>query len=268
MKQHARDSEAASGQPPDTGPGSVYPEGIAALVKAFEFKQLPFDGAAEALPAADSDLAALWQREVSKPGWSWRRAPRYSARRKYLELTEEFIGQPEILLLHAFLSAVLRRGAPPPQAPVLFQRLWEEEGERLARTLPMRWLISAATTFGDCGTTPEQRACGMGLSVMIDMIKLHDSERRYSGKPGDEPFNWLKSGRKIPIAFDLSPYAIVRGDLDRNLLARLWKQAEGDPAIRPLGFEIIDRLMAEPRTVFARFQELRRRAKAREDGMA
>lgn len=247
-------------------PDPIYSGGLPGLVKAFEYKQLPFDGAETALPAADVDLNALWDRVVAKPKWQWRKAPRYSARRKQLELTEEFVDQPEIFLLHAFLIANLRRAAPPSQALPLFQRLWEEQGTRLAKALEMRWLISAATTFGDCGTTPEQRACGMGLSVMIDMIKLHDSERRYSGKPADEPFNWLKSGRKIPIAFDLSPYAIMKGDLDRNLLARLWKLAEADPVICPLGFEILDRVVAERRSVFARFQELRRRAKARDAG--
>lgn len=256
------DSETSGTDTPQD-PQPIYSGGLAALVDDFETKMRPFDGADSLLPHGDTDLKTCWSKTVVKPRWQWRKAPRYSAKRKYLELQSEMAGSPEIFLLHAFLIANLRRRAPPPQASLLFQRLWSEQGERLAQELPVRWLISATTTFADCGATPAQRACGMGLSVMIDMIKLHDSERRFSGRSGSEPFNWLKSGRKIPISFDLAPYSILKGDLDRNMIARLARLCDADPVIRPLGHRLLHLTLHERRSIFARFQELRRRAQAK-----
>ena len=247
---------------PDLDDG-VYPGGFYSLVDRFERKQVILTGAADLLPPADADLAALWTRTVPDLTVEEDAAPRFSAQRKYLQLQKLFVGAPEIHLLHALLIAILRRRDPPPAAPALFFRLWREEGDRLATSLPVRWLISAATTLADIGQTGGQRACGMGLSVLDDMIKLHESERRYSGQPADTPFPRRRGQRIRTIAFDLDPYSLEKGDLDRNLLSRLWKLCEDDATIRPLGIRMLRLVTQDRRTVFARMQELKRRDAAR-----
>jgi hypothetical protein len=237
---------------------NIYPGGFAGLLKRQEKRQRRFDGIETVLPPVDVALGPLFEAPVATPPGPPESAPRYSALRKWLELQGYFEGQPQALHLHAMLIAISRRDDPPALALDLFFRLWTEEGARLVALLTPRWLISSATTFSDHGRTGDQRALGMGLSVLFDMIKLHDSERRISGKPGRTPFRGTKDGKTFPLAFDLTPYAYRGGDLDKILLARLWQLAERDAVIRPLGFAMLRLVMTEPRSIFGRTQEMKK----------
>ncbi|MHA6264016.1 hypothetical protein ACXYMO_12505 [Arenibacterium sp. CAU 1754] len=243
----------------------LYPGGLYAMVKRFESKRRALNGAADILPPADTDLEALWDRIVPVPEMPFGDAPKNSALRKRLELQIEFQGQSEILLLHAQLISILRREAPPDQALPLFLRIWAEQGDRIADMLTARWLISAATTFADCGITAEQRACGTGMAVMFDMIKLHDTERRLSGHPGSDPFLRRRKARRHALPFGLNGYSFRNGDLDLNLFARMWKLCESDLTIRPLGLRMLDLALSDKSTVFARIQEIRRLNREIED---
>ena len=127
----------------------------------------------------------------------------------------------------------------------------------MARDLSVRWLISTATTFADCGETGDQRALGMGLSTLFDTIKLHDSERRAAGLAGDALSPQVPRPQRAPLAFDMWPYAMARGDLDKVLLARLWALAERDATMRPLGMRMLRLVMSDPRSVFARIQRFK-----------
>ena len=235
----------------------LYPGGFYSLVEWFERKQRPLYAAADMIPPLDTELGPLWDQLVTAPAMPYQEARKNSAARKMLELQEQFEGQPEIFLLHAMLISVSRRNDPPAQALPLFFRMWEEEGDRLAQSLPVRWLISSATTFAEIGQNGTQRACGMGLSVMFDMMKLHDSERRLSGHMPDAPFRRRKAVKRTPLPFKLTGYSFKNGDLDMNLLARLWKLSESDPIIRPLGFRMLRLVMHERRSIFGRAQALK-----------
>ncbi len=220
-------------------------------------RQLPFEGAADILPPQDVDFSALRAQAVPAPTKSMEDAPRYSAERKWLELQAELQGKDSLMLLHAMLIAISRRTDPPPAAMPLFFRMWREQGMQMARELPIRWLISAATTFADCGETADQRACGMGLSTMFDLIKLHDSERRSIGIDGDALHKTVRSKLRPSLAFDMWPYAMGKGDLDKVLLARLWRLAEDDATIRPLAVRMLRMVMSDKRSIFARVQRFK-----------
>ena len=47
--------------------------------------------------------------------------------------------------------------------------------------------------------------------------------------------------------------------MDRIILARLWRFAEEDAVLRPLGFRLLRLLMEDRRTVFARVQRYKKR---------
>lgn len=236
----------------------LHPGGFPGLLKALEKRQRPLENIANVLPAPDCDLAEMFVQLTPPPPGPHKMMPRGSAARKWIRMQDEFDGQPEILHLHAMLIAIARRTNPPAEAQALFHRIWEEHGAQLVSLLTVRWQISAATTFSDIGKTGDQRACGMALSVLFDMIKLHDSERRLSGQPGRKPFQHIRSRKTFPVAFGMPPYAIRGGDLDQNLLARIWQLCERDATIAPLGKAMLSKVMTDPRSIFARIQELKR----------
>ncbi len=203
----------------------VYYGSFYSLLRRFEKSQEPYIAPLAYLPAVDCDLNAVVSQIVSAPDAAPVSLKKATIERKHLEFQEEFQGRSELLYVHAILIANLRRKSPPPEVLELFLRIWREQGVWLAKELDIRWRISAATTFADCGVTMEQRALGMGLSVLFDTIKLHESERRLTGTPSDIPFKQDPNIERPDIAFDMQPYGFIKGDLDRNMLARLWALA-------------------------------------------
>ena len=234
---------------------SNYPSGFFDLLKHLEKRERPFTNPLACLPCVDVDLHQLRDRVVearSEPA-SESVSPGDFAL-KHAALSKEFDGQSELLFVHALVVAQLRRQDAAPEARTLFLRMWREQGEFLAQTLDIRWLISAATTFSDHGETVRQLMGGQGLSMLFDLIKLHDSERRVSGRPNDVAFPRIRGRQRHPIAFDMQPYSIEKGDLDKLMLARLWRLVGSDDVLRPLGFRMLHLVMTDKRTIFARVQ--------------
>lgn len=240
----------------------IYHGGFAGLLRRQEKRQRRFDGVEFILPEVDVDLAPMFDAIVPAPPMHFEDAPRFSAQRKWLELQDEFQGQTEIHHLHAMLIAISRRDDPPNDAITLFHRIWAEHGAHLAKIIPVRWMISAATSFSDIGQTGDQRAAGMALSILFDMVKLHDSERRISGQPGRTPFRAEEKRKRFPVAFNMNPYSFKGGDLDKIMLARIWQLCERDATIKPLGFAMLRLIMGEPRSIFGRVQEIKKQGKA------
>lgn len=235
----------------------TYPGGFDAILTQMEGRRDPFTYEGdEALPPLDVDLEPLKTARVDK------RAPsvdgsRSTYARKLRELSDEFDGLPEIMLLHGLLIAHLRRRSAPPHTAALFLRLWAEESDWLLARLDARWLVSAITTFGDHGATEVQRRVGQSLSLMFGMMKLYETERLYSGAPPDEAFAWAKRPQ-TPLALQMDTYALGGGGLDVNMLGRMWQDAGTDPVLAPLARHLLELLIADDRTVFRRLRLMRR----------
>lgn len=234
----------------------IYSGGFFTLMRRLEKTQLPFDDPLKYLPSVDVDLDALRQETTPAPEQVNPDALALVDLRRF-QFQTEFQEKSELLSLHAMLIAILRRNDPPADVLTLFLRLWAEQGRWLADHLPLRWKISAATTFGDCGATLEQRALGMGLSVLFDSIKLHESERRLSGQDPEVPFRTTPLKDAPQIAFGLASYSLKKGDMDRNMLARLYAIAEKDAVIFPLARSMLMQVMSDPKTVFARLEKFK-----------
>ncbi|MDA7963883.1 hypothetical protein [Ruegeria sp.] len=232
-----------------------YPGGFYTVMRHLERQEVQYLDPEQVLPPADVDLGALNKQLVEAPDPDVVFENRRDARRKHHALQQTFAGQPQLHLVHAMCIALLRRKPAPQAARALFLRIWTEQGATLAQDLPIRWLISSATTFADHGETTDQRLGGQGLYLLFDLIKLHDSERRVSLQPGDEAFSIDgNTHAEVPLAFDMAPYSLRTGDLDLSLLARLWRYAETDPVLRPLGVRMLSLVMSDPRSIFGRLQ--------------
>ncbi|WP_120501275.1 hypothetical protein [Roseovarius sp. EL26] len=235
----------------------IYRGGFYSLGQHHEKKQHPVTGVEHVIPEPDVDLRSLMQEMVPPSPEVDVEYDKYDIRAKLITLQKQFVDQSKLLLLHAVLIAILRKRDPHEHAVVLFQRLWNEHGEFLAKKLNIRWKISASTTFADHGVNFEQRSLGMGLSILFDSIKMHDCERRRSGQSGDQPFNLNKQVTRPSLAFDMGDYSFSKGDIDRNMLARLWVLAERDIVIFPLARAMLFEIMTDDRSIFARLQKLK-----------
>lgn len=181
---------------------------------------------------------------------------------KRQRLSVEFAGQPVLLLNHALVIAVLRRVSTPCAARSLFHRYWAETCSFLVQSLSPRWLVSAATTFADHGETEVQRRVGRSVSILFNLIKLYETERRYSGFAPNRPFP--RGQRSLEgLALGFEPFAIRDGDLDAGLLNRILDDAEPDDQMRALCQSLFRQLEECDGTVFHRIAKMRRKMLAK-----
>lgn len=237
----------------------IHAGGYYKLMRVLDRRQRPMSNLDPFLPEPDCDLHHLNDAIVETPIKSVDDCPKYTAEAKWIELQHEFEGQSQLHHLHGFLIAVSRRREAPQSALDLFFRIWRELGKELAPALSTRWLISATTTFADCGQNADQRALGMALSTTFDLIKLHESERRITGQPSNTPYRRAPGIKRPAMPYGMRPYSLNNGDLDRVLLSRMWQLSEKDETIRPLATHMLRMLMRDRRSIFARVQKFKQR---------
>ncbi|WP_353474613.1 glycosyltransferase family 2 protein [Salipiger sp. H15] len=245
----------------------TYPGGIAAILTQMEGRREAIDFApGEALPPYDTPLGELAGQIVSDPDADPAEAPPFRSghHRKRHALRRELAGRSELVFLNALLIAHLRKRAFPAHAPALFQRLWTEQGTALLAQLDPRWLVSSVTTFGDHGLSLVQRSVGLALTTLFGTMKLYESERLYSGLPADRPFG-LDGRDRGPLPMEMDGYSLSGGGLDVNMIGRLWREAEGDPVIRPLAHHLLELLISDERTVLRRLMTMRQRQARRSE---
>ena len=235
----------------------AYPRGIAGILEQMEARRAPLGfGRGEALPPLDCDLDALRDRTVPPPGDA--PASRSGHARKSFEIARELRGQSALLHLTALLIAHLRKRSQPAHCAPLFHRIWAEQSDFLLAEMDLRWKVSSLTTFGDHGATAAQRSTGLALSTLFASMKLHESERLFSGRAADRAFS-LDGRARGPLPLEMNAFALGDGGLDVNLIGRLWQESETDAVIAPLAQDMLTRLIADPRTVFRRLHILRAR---------
>lgn len=239
----------------------TYPGGFDAVLAQMEGRREPMTfGPGEGFPPPDADLSHLTRETLGKPSRALRDSTSSFAA-KSRELHREFEGRPAILHLNALLIACLRRRAQPPGTAALFVRLWQAHSDFLIAHLDARWLVSSVTTFGDHGLTQAQRVTGTAMNVLFNTMKLHETERLFSGTAPDTPFDGPKAAGPLPLGMDA--YAIVGGGLDVNMLGRIWLDAAEDPVIAPLAHHLLEALNADDRSVFRRLRLMREAREAK-----
>jgi hypothetical protein len=252
------------GPGPEDDPDLTYPGAPESLIAAWQRRRGPVVyGRNESLPPLDVDLAALRAETVplTEPDPPLR--PSHYMR-KLLQLRHELAGKSELAALNADLIVHLRRESFADHAPALFLRIWREEGQALMAELPNRWLISSIITFADHGETEAQRRIGQSLNVLFSLMKLYEFERLFSGLPPDQPFTG-RSARGSPLPMGMQRFGMAGGGLDKNLLAPIWQEAQRDPVAGPLACHLLNRLNADPGTLFRRIRLMREALQGEDD---
>jgi hypothetical protein len=240
-----------------TPPNPAYPKGLDGILEQMNARRAPLSFApGEALPPLDCDLKKLANSAVKVPSDSSRKSSDNA--RKIWELAKELDGQNALLHLNGLLIAHLRKRSQPDHTADLFLRLWTDHSDILLREMDLRWKVSSLTTFGDHGKTPIQRSAGLALSTLFGAMKLYESERLFSGREADRPYT-LDGRANGPLPLEMDAFSLADGGLDVNMIGRLWDEAAGDPVIKPLAHDMLQRLIDDPRTVFRRLRRLRAR---------
>jgi hypothetical protein len=246
----------------------TYPGGWDAVIAQWEGRRAPLVTApGEAgLPPLDADLAALAAAVVpAAPAGAAPTGARPGSpfARKQQALAAEFAGASALALLNALTISVLRRRDWPDQAPALFRRIWAEHAPALTAELNTRWIVSSVITFADHGQTESERMLGQSMKMLFKLVKLYEYERLWSGLAPTQPFRFgNRASADLPM--QINPFSIRDGGLDVNLLAPLWKQALAEPVMGPVTCHLLDRLNADPGTVFRRMAIMRERLLARD----
>jgi hypothetical protein len=239
-----------------TQPGLTYPDAPEGVINRWNKRRGPVEyGRGEALPHLDIDLDLLAGKIVPE-GETPPADPISHYKRKLWQLRRDLEGKSELAVLNADLIVHLRRARFPAHAPALFRRVWAEQGQTLMQELSTRWLISSVITFGDYGDTEAQRRLGLSLNVLFSLMKLYEFERLTSGLGSDELFRAKrKKGSRLPLG--MLDFGLDAGGLDYNLLAPIWQAALDVPVVGPLACHLLDRLNADPGTLFRRLQGMR-----------
>lgn len=164
-------------------------------------------------------------------------------------LRPDFAGLPLLCFAHAQLVVCLRRRLELAENLPVFLRLWAEEHEFLTTHLNSRWLISACDSFVDYGSDA-QKAAAMALVILINTVKLAETERFASRDPLPlrEKFDGIAerhaAKRHIELWDGITAYAPYTGDMPRNMLRRLATLTERDPALTSIARTLIRRAVA------------------------
>ncbi|MBW6398621.1 hypothetical protein KPL78_12220 [Roseomonas sp. HJA6] len=209
-----------------------------------------------AFAASDIDFAALRDMPVAAVENAFTRGERrravFGGRRADFfdhmnELRSEFVGRSELLPLHAGFVVALRRKVAVAHFLPLYLRLWREECDFLRRELSLRWLVSACDTLVDFGETPTQRAVALNGTVLANLAKLAETERRRASV-GERP----RGPRGVEL-FDGMTVFKPGGDMIDNLFRRVARIAELDGVAGPILDEVALRLRRHD-TVVRRLQ--------------
>lgn len=168
-------------------------------------------------------------------------------------LREEFATKSELLFYHAALICLIRRGIETSEAFARFTIIWDEEADFLRRELDSRWLVSACDTFADHAQNPTIRALAMTGSILVNTVKLYETENWATGRSGQD-LNYRAITLRTQLYDGISAFHIGSGDLVSNMQKRLSALTDSPHAISVILSELFKRMHLHD-TVFRRFRE-------------
>jgi hypothetical protein len=169
-------------------------------------------------------------------------------------LGADFTGAPRLCLHVAELIVLIRRGVAMDAAAARLFSLTRhaESADFLARRLDLRWLVSVLDTWAD-HAAPESAATALALSVLVNTVRLAETERLVMRDPQHDPVKAQQLADAFPVGLfgGLNAFRLESGDMVRNLFARLEARTMDEPFL----FAAFERLRGELRrapSVFGR----------------
>jgi len=201
----------------------------------------------------ETPLAALKERIIEGEDRQYSFGTKTDLDAQFAMLRQEFIGQSELALYHAWLMVLIRRRIDLAENVGRAHDLWAFEHTYLLQHLDARWLISACDTIADHWIEPGERALALAASLFANTIKLYETERLATGQTAAVSYQ-LPEGR-VALHDGMAAFVIGRGDMIANLIGRVQTSLEyGGTGARILN-ELVRRASLHP-TVFKRFRDV------------
>ena len=117
----------------------------------------------------------------------------------------------------------------------------------LVEQLSIRWLVSVADTLADHGA-PTDSAAAIILVTLVNMIKLAESERCIMTDPSHNEAKLEKWAEQfaVPLFGGLTWFNPRRGDMPRNLFARIERQVSHHPFLRAAYQRLLTEFKIQP----------------------
>ncbi|MEM9387801.1 MAG: hypothetical protein AAGA68_22295 [Pseudomonadota bacterium] len=144
----------------------------------------------------------------------------------------DFDGASALCLRVAELVVHLRRGVDldATRGALFALTLHPETGDFLARELSLRWLVSVLDSYAD--HAPLGHAAGaLGLSVLVNAVKLAETERLIVGDPAHDESRRAQLAARFPTPLfgGVNAFRLESGDMVRNLFERLETVLQDEP---------------------------------------
>ena len=181
------------------------------------------------------------------------------------QLEQEFVGQPALNHYHASLIVLIRREVDVQNNYARFKELWLSERDYLLASLNTRWLISACDTFIDLEDDPLLQAILMNAVVLINTIKLQETERFLCDQSltVNPEHQQLLQQQRYALFDGTAAFAVGTDDTLRNMRWRLEQICEAHE-LGQIVIEIFDRLQLDQNNnVYSRFKQRHTREKTR-----
>jgi hypothetical protein len=217
---------------------------------------------ASRLVFADPDVTAMKTRLVEVPQGPVVRGADKSLAKHLANLEHEFGGQPVLCYHHARLIVLIRRKVKLNRTVPAFLAIWRAEAPFLCCNLNTRWLTSAADTIAEHDPDPLQRSLALATSVLINTVKIYETERHVTGAdslPPDQGKIDEFGQILVPLADGMSAFVVGTDDTLRNLHWRMEPMFDEGPAGMIL--KTVDARMQRLDTAFARLRSLHKRDK-------
>jgi len=170
------------------------------------------------------------------------------------KLQPEFAGRSRMAHLLACSIVVLRREPQSVAAHRLFFRMIDTYREDLAAEVNSRWLAAICDTLADHGQSAECRNLALAGCLLINTVKLAETERRlYTAPLATPPKRRLRYGGAL---FDgVVGFSVPKGDLIENMIDRAEKLLDPQNPASAFVAAILFRLFSL-NTVYRRFSEM------------
>ena len=181
-------------------------------------------------------------------------------------LKKEFVGQSKLCHYHASILVLIRREVDVQKNFSYLEELWRMFDDFFLEKLNTRWLIAAADTFADYSKDPIERSCALGATVLVNTVKLCETEKLITESEGVNSQNIKKydlQKSRYPLWDGTSAFAAGTDDTLRNFRWRLddFISSDGESVMTAKILKTVFSRLQTNDNIYKRFRDCHQRSR-------